>query len=67
MLERFHKPLGYLLLFYPFGSNFQNVSSSIFCGEKRNKKCIENLFNDDFSVIDTIFCAKSFELPKNYH
>jgi hypothetical protein len=45
----------------------QNVNLSVFCAEKRNKKCIENHFNNNFSVPDTIFYRKSLELTKNYH
>ena len=30
--------------FNPLSAIIKNVSSSIFCGEKRNEKCIENRF-----------------------
>jgi hypothetical protein len=49
----------------PLAAIVQNASSSFFCGVKRNEKCIENrFFNNNFLVLDIIFCRKSLELTK---
>ncbi len=33
-----------IVWFNPLGVIIKNVNSSVFCGVKRNKKCIENRF-----------------------
>jgi hypothetical protein len=33
----------------------------------RRRQVSRTVFNDNFSVLDTIFCRKSLELTKNYH
>ena len=41
---KFNSPQNHFTFLNPLGAIIQNVSSSVFCAVKRNKKCIENRF-----------------------
>ena len=55
------------IILNPLGVIVQNVSSSVFCGVKRNKKCIENRFLIIISSSRYNFLSKITRNDENHH